>query len=248
MDGEAVRELRDGFRSPQTIQPGDDGFIARPDDWALVDPKSLIAPGPTAEALKVYTLAAVRDYVVANRDGVALEKTVIHVVSPQIVRLSGPLQERARNRETYVEATAQNLTDGFLGKFMALDEFIVGLMTRFVNTDELKAVLRLFGTVKHEGVKTLADDGITQTVTAKAGIALVSEAQVPNPVTLRPFRTFREVEQPASLFVLRVNGASTGTVTAGLFEADGVAWRIDAVERIARWLRVEALSTVAILA
>ena len=236
MDGTFVTELSDHFAEP--IQIGK-GFIARPNTWTVVDELSLVHPGPTPEPLKVYSLASVRDYLVANRDKLSLADVVVHVVSPQVVRVVGPLLERSRNRELYLEAQAVNLTDNFIGRSLAIEDFIVGLQTRFVSTDDLKSVLRLFGNVKHEGVKTLTDDGVSQTVTAKAGITLVENATVPNPIALAAFRTFREVEQPASLFVLRVSGASNGQLTAALHEGDGGAWRITAVENIARWLRVE---------
>lgn len=241
-DGSFVRELAERIANPRI----DGGLIVTPPNWSVGDPAAYIKPGPTAESLKVYSLSAVRDYIVANRDALALGKLIVHVVSPQIVRLSGPLLERARNREAYVEATAQNLMDNFTGKWMAHDEFIIGLQTRFVANDDLRAVVRLFSNISHEAARTSQDDGISQTVTAKTGIALKAEIPVPNPIALIPFRTFREVEQPPSLFALRVNQ----TAQVGMFEADGGAWRIVAVEHIARWLRVNipAESDIAVLA
>lgn len=244
MDGDAVKELAARFREPREIN----GFIVRPHDWVMDDPVARIAPGPAAEALAVYTLGALRDYLTANRDALDVARLVVHVVSPQLVRLVGPIQARARNREAYVQAQAANLTDNFLGKFMAIDEFIVGLQTRFADEGARADVLRLFGNVKHEGVKTLSDDGVTQTVTAKAGVVLANDVAVPNPVTLTPYRTFREVLQPASPFALRVNGSASGALSVGLFEADGGAWRITAVERIRGWLAAELPDTVAVLA
>jgi len=64
-----------------------------------------------------------------------------------------------------------------------------------------------------------------------------------------PFRTFREVLQPASPFVLRVQaGAQGGLPTVGLFEADGGAWRLSAVEGIRGWLAHELPDSIAVLA
>jgi hypothetical protein len=220
-----------------------------PPGWTVADPAAYIKPGPTAEPLAAYTLAAVSDYLAANRDALDLLKLVVHVVSPQIVTISGPIMERARNREVYVKATALNLADGFLGKFTSHEDFIIGLQSRFVESVERAAVLRAIGTIKNESVKSVSDDGITQTVQAKAGTVMVAEAAVPNPVTLAPYRTFREVEQPASAFVLRANqGRPGGLPEVGLFEADGGAWRIVAVERIALWLRTSLPEGVAVLA
>ena len=76
------------------------------------------------------------------------------------------------------------------------------------------------------------DDGVTQTVSSASGVVLVKEEKIPNPVTLAPFRTFSEIEQPESSFVLRVN--DRGRV--GLFEADGGSWRNTAMLRIKEYL------------
>lgn len=230
MDGTFVKELAERTATPGQLTSPD--LAVLPAGWTIHDPAKFVAPGPAADALKVYSLGAVRDYLAANRDTLDLSKLVVHVVSPQVVRLLGPLQERARNREVFVEATAQNLTDGFLGKWMASDEFIIGLQTRFEGSEARTGVLKLFSNISHEAVRTSQDDGITQTVTAKSGIALKTEAPIPNPIDLVPFRTFREVAQPVSLFALRVNQS----MQVGMFEADGGAWRLEAVNSIAAWL------------
>ena len=57
-------------------------------------------------------------------------------------------------------------------------------------------------------------------------------------VTLQPLRTFLEVEQPCSDFLLRVG--KNGEIT--LPDADGGAWKLDAKRKIASWL-AHALST-----
>ena len=74
-----------------------------------------------------------------------------------------------------------------------------------------------------------------------------AEAAVPNPVTLAPFRTFRDVAQPASLFVLRVQGGGE-TPNVALFEADGGAWRLAAIENIKKWLEENITGEVEVLA
>lgn len=239
MDGEAVKELAQRFRAPMEMT---DGVIARPNDWALVDRDTIAGPTPTT--IKVYTLGALRDYLVANRDRLDLATLVVHVVSSQIVRVESALHDTLRTRECYLQAEASNLTDGFLSKWLSIEEFVIGLQARFVDNDDRRKVLALVGNIKDESVKTANDDGITQTVTAKTGVALVATAVVPNPVALRPFRTFREVTQPESPFVLRMQTGPSGA----LFEADGGAWRLNAVEAIRKWLAAELPSTISVLA
>jgi hypothetical protein len=54
-------------------------------------------------------------------------------------------------------------------------------------------------------------------------------------VRLAPWRTFREVAQPVSSFLFRVQKAGDLPQFA-LFEADGSAWKLEAVANIARML------------
>jgi len=61
-----------------------------------------------------------------------------------------------------------------------------------------------------------------------------------NPIRLRPYRTFREIEQPASLFVLRLQKGRDGELPrAALFEADGGQWKLEACQAIKHWLDME---------
>lgn len=233
MEGAVVKEIAGLVKQP--VEIGD--FIAKPEGWAIVDPASAIAPGPQAQALPLSTLGSVRDYVAANKDALKLDGIAAHVVSPSIVRLIGPLSDRSRTREVFVTAGAQDMTDGFLGKFMSLEDFILGLQIRFADADDRKKVLSLLSNVKNETVKSAMDDGMTQVVQAKSGVALVSEVSVPNPIMLCAYRTFRDIVQPSSLFVLRVQaGPQGGLPQVGLFEADGGAWKLQAIERIREWL------------
>ena len=73
----------------------------------------------------------------------------------------------------------------------------------------------------------------------KTGIASKGEAVVPNPVRLRPFRTFVEVEQPESAFVFRMRQDSDDGVECAVFEADGGAWKNAAMENIKKYLQLE---------
>lgn len=78
---------------------------------------------------------------------------------------------------------------------------------------------------------TTLDNGVTQTVEARKGVALMGNVQVKPRVTLKPFRTFLEVEQPESEFILRLN--DSGEIN--LIGADGGAWKLEAVRNIAAY-------------
>lgn len=245
MDGEAIGAIIQQVKKP--FQVGD--YLARPGDWVLEDPVALIKPEPTAKALQVSTLGAVRDYLTANKDALALGTLQVHVVSPNTVHVLGPLSARSRTRETVLAANAGDLVGEFLGKFTTLEDFILGLQVRFADADDRKKILGLLSSVKHETVKTAMDDGMTQVVQARAGVALISDVAVPNPVMLTGIRAFRDVVQPSSLYVLRVHGGPQGGLPqVGLFEADGGAWKLSTLERVREWL-VDALpKDIAVLA
>lgn len=245
MDGAAIENILGAAKAPRELS----GFILRPADWVAEDPAALVKPGPAAKTLGVATLGAVRDYIAANKDALDLTKLAVHVVSPSSVHVLGPLDVRSRTRETFLAAVAGDLTDGFLGKYMSLEDFIVGLQVRFADADDRKRVLSLLSNVKHETVKTAMDDGVTQVVQARAGVALVSDVAVPNPVLLCGLRAFRDVVQPSSLYVLRVAGGRTGGLPeVALFEADGGAWRLQTIARVREWLVAALPKDVAVLA
>jgi len=245
MDGDAVHAILNAAREPRLIG----GLSYRPTDWTVEDPAALIKPGPTAKTLTVSTLGAVRDYLTANHDSLVLDDLVVHVQLPNGVAVLGPLDARTRVREQYLWAAVANLTDAWIGTYMPIEAFLVGLQTRFVDADDRAVVLRLLSGVKSSSVKTALDDGMTQIVEARAGVALVSDVAVPNPVTLTGFRTFRDVVQPSSVYVLRVKDGQNGKLPeVALFEADGGAWQLQAIARVRDWLKEALPADVAILA
>lgn len=64
-------------------------------------------------------------------------------------------------------------------------------------------MLKVVGNIQEDNVKNVEDDGISQAVVAKIGVASVGNVEVPNPVSHVPFRTFVEVNQPVSIFRMK---------------------------------------------
>lgn len=260
MNGEAVKELAAQFAAPQFT---DDGMHAFPPNWQIRHINEIVKPEPAkpaAKALQVSTLGALRDYLKANRDKLDLSTLMVHVETPNRVTVGSALREPARDRELYITATAQDMTDGFVGKFQSTDEFNIGLMVRFLPpvgpndvTNQRDALIAMVSSVRTEQSTDAIDDGITQRLEARAGVALKSHQQLPNPVTLAPFRTFRDILQPSSPFVLRAQADAGEMPELCLFEADGGAWKLIAIQRVHDWLKTElaadsATAVVAIVA
>lgn len=210
----------------------------------LFDPRK---PEPSATTLEINTLQGIVDYITGLDEA---DGPVIHIVSEDQVNIITPATGHFKQRDKLVSATCDPVlgkTFSF-GQYVDTESFNVALQSLFVMTDELELVLRVVGNIRDEAVKTVADDGVTQTVTARAGIAKIEEVSVPNPVTLQPYRTFREIEQPASQFILRMRSGQSGQKpTCALFEADGGKWKLTAIERIKEWLG-EKLADATIIA
>ena len=89
-------------------------------------------------------------------------------------------------------------------------------------------LLDLLSRMTNENSVSTNDNGVTQTVEARQA-SPHAVVEIKPRVMLRPFRTFLEVEQPESEFLLRVDPDEG----IGFFEADGGIWKLEAKKNIA---------------
>jgi hypothetical protein len=227
----AVQAIKDSTKTE--ILPMEDlDYVTRP---VFIPPAE-----PAMDTLEFHTLNGLLAYVKANPDG--LEDYSLHIVDETSVEYIGPIFGRHAQRMIAARATAQAILGDEcfrFGTYYEVEEFVIKLSTLFVQEDELGQVIKLVGNIKEEKVRNTEDDGISQRVLARAGVASVAEVRVPNPVILRPYRTFREVEQPPSPFLLRLRGGREGGLpSCALFEADGGGWKLEAIQDIESYLNV----------
>lgn len=191
---------------------------------------------PKASSIEMKTLTSLVDYIKSGVDGMG-EKMIIHVTSPTQVQLYSALDEY-RIREKLIEVNAM-IPEFSYGRYMDHESFCIMLQAKFLDDPESdrSKILRFAGTVEDGTVAQYSDDGTTQKATVKTGIASKGDEIVPNPVSLRPFRTFHEVKQPKSEFIFRMR--SERGVECALFEADGGAWKNAAMKSIKEYLEVE---------
>lgn len=149
----------------------------------------------------------------------------IHIEGPTGVEVFTRLDALAL-RSTPYEAVCRdvNFKEGWRDQQSA----IIELRSRFIPTVDSAYLLDLISRINNEEGVQSNDNGVSQTVTAKKGVSLMTTEQVKPRIKLQPFRTFREVEQPESEFILRLD--DSGRI--GLFEADGGIWKIEAKENI----------------
>lgn len=199
--------------------------------------KPLPSPEPEPKPLTFHTLSGFAAFV-TKQHGVDFETCMIHVVDHAHVELRDDLSGEFKQRACFAAAKPFPLSGFPFGRMMGIEEFVVGLQSCFVQDEKTAKVLSVVGNVKAEQVTTVVDDGVSQEVTALAGVAHVARIVVPNPVQLRPFRTFQEIEQPSSCFVLRMKReGESGYPTVGLFEVVDNFWQVCAVGRIEAFLK-----------
>ena len=78
---------------------------------------------------------------------------------------------------------------------------------------------------------TMNDNGIATSVVTQKGVALQSNEAIRPIVKLRPYRTFQEVDQPESPFLIRINERRILFI-----EADGGMWKLKARETVKEFL------------
>ena len=221
---------------PQTLTEGIRTFVDKPMHM-LVDEIAADTP------LHTNSLSSVADYIKSNADFDALAsdgRKIIHVEDEKTVWLYTEMNS-FKKRSALLLASAWVSSFPF-GQWLSLENFIISVQANFVADEHRDELLSFVATVKQDTGVEQQDDGVTQKVTTRSGVSLSRTSKVPNPITLRPFRTFSEVEQPESSFVFRIKAEEGCGVKAALFAADGDAWRHDAILKIRDYFQTHVIA------
>lgn len=213
-----------GMKKPEIIEAC--GHTYSDKDLVILDGENY------ASCIDLSTLNSLMRYIGSGIDKMK-GKQIIHVVSPTEVQMYSELDEN-RKREKLIRVRA-DIPDFQFGYFMNKESFTIAVQSKFIPTEDRDIILKFSGTVEKGSVTSYGDDGVSQKATVKTGISSKSDAIVPKPVTLEPYRTFLEVPQPKSDFVFRMK--DSGEVQCALFEADGGAWKNKAMENVANYIR-----------
>lgn len=205
---------------PHTVCAGGYKYSDKP--LTLIDP-------PHISKLTFRTLKGFADVIRNEKDNFT-ELTV--AVGENYTYTFTDFVEADRERDFPYRAEA-DIPQFEFGRYMPYENMMIALKSKFVPTDELNELVKLLGTITEENRTAISDDGFTQSVNVKQGIALIGNKAVNPIVKLKPFRTFVEVEQPESEFLIRLRQGGE----VALFEADGGAWKLEARHNIAECLR-----------
>lgn len=186
---------------------------------------------PKVGTIRLHTLSGLvnalkKEY--ANFDG----PIIVDVDCEEFVKVYSAISACDRSREIPYDVTAELIEMPF-NRRLDYETMMITLKSKFVETPELLELVKLLGTITEENSATSSDDGFTQSVIVRKGIAMKEGKAVKPIVKLKPYRTFNEVEQPESEFLVRL---SDGAQVA-LYEADGGAWKLQARHNVAEYLK-----------
>lgn len=137
---------------------------------------------PRAEELLTNTLSSIVDYIKQRVDEKSLSSNryIIHIQSPYAVKLHKEMNID-KVRDCLISASFDKCRYQF-GQFMDVERFIINLQSCFVQDENTAKLLSFVANIKDDTSVMQEDDGVTQKVTARAGISLAKSVKAPNPV------------------------------------------------------------------
>ena len=202
------------------------------------DKELLLVKEPTVKTIEFNTLRGMTEVLKEEINNFS-STIIVNVRSHNKVEIHSGIACSDRSREQPYVCNAELISINF-DRWLDYETMMIMLKSRFVETPELLAVIQLLGTITDEKSAQAMDDGFTQTVVVRKGIALKDNKIVKPIVKLKPYRTFNEVEQPESEFLLRLSDGGS----VALFEADGGAWKLEARHNIAAYIKEQLADLV----
>lgn len=209
---------------PEIIEVEDREYILKGRDPAIV-----IYPDP----IHINNLSGIIDYCSQDPEGIGT--FMIHVLDYNQVNVYIPMGGPFNLRPVLVKSTCRS--NGFeFGRQYDYESFLIAVHTCFVPNEDRDYILKFISSVRVDANSKVEDDGISQTLTAKMGVSsLVKDIPIKNILNLKPYRTFTEIDQPESVFVFRMKVKDNAPVFS-VHEADGAAWKQEAVSRISGYV------------
>lgn len=217
--------------TPEVITILDDTYVAYKGELKRYEKHEL----PKPDSTKIFSLNGLIDFIHADVDKFFAkedERCIVIVESPTEVAVLTPCKGQQNGRHTlaFCKYEAPRI---MFNNYMPAEDLGIMVQTNFVEDNNRDTILKILRNMTEEQSLQTADDGVSQRVTIKQGVKEIDSTVFKNPAFLRPLRTFTEVAQPCSPFVVRFKENQQ----AALFESDGGAWRVEAVQFIGAYLK-----------
>lgn len=185
------------------------------------------------------TLTGVVDFLEANIDGHDKTELFINIQAPGELVIFKKHDSKKKERDIIAGAdcfTPAIYDDhGFLDNYQDIESALVGLRTRFENTPDREKIIKLLGNIVDKNEVETGDDGMTQSTVTRKGIAMREKEEVPLMLELIPYRTFPEIDQPSSWYIIRLRSGEQG-VSVAIYEVKDNQWKVKAMQRIKDYL------------
>lgn len=190
-------------------------------------------PIDEARTFNLCSLSATVDFIRSNLESKKFQLPFIVRIDDGKVNVYSGLNDRlGRNCLSYTQPMLPNIE---FGRYMSMERFIIQLKTCFVEADNLNRLVAMVSTITDKSEVKVEDDGFSMTVSQTSGTAIkkAEELHINPIVRLTPYRTFCELKQPESKFLLRVREGGE----MALYEADGGVWKLEVQGKISEYLR-----------
>lgn len=193
---------------------------------------------PRPSSLGMSTLDGISDYIDKNLDDVNAENCIIVIDTYDHITVYSPVEGDENDRHKIAVSSCNGVDIFNFGEYLEQEDFIISFSSLFCETPDKEKILAAVATMQILDEVSGDDNGLTTARKASNNVLCgVDEAEMPKTVvTLKPFRTFREVDQPESAFIFRYRKGRHGLPEIALFEADGGAWKLEAKSRIKAYL------------
>ena len=183
-------------------------------------------------------LATVSGLIAAYKSGVddlPTADVAFRIDGPTIVAIQSLRSDDFGRRHIF--ATAQHKEEsGFLfGKYYTPEDFLIAFRAGFLFNENAVKIQTLCSSLSAESGVSVSDDGMSQTITVRQGAVTRTAVELPPEIPLIPWRTFREVNQVESKFLIRMKAVKDSLPLIAIFEIDG-KWKLDVVESISAYI------------
>ena len=229
---EAIEKIQE-LAQPIIHEQNGKSFCIRKDGIQQIFPEK-----NTPDTLDLYSLDSLVKMI--KTEAVKSYKPPIYVTIPthlKAICFAQPLGDTKRyQRPEMYAAHATNIPGWEECVQLPFEEMQIALRTQFQETADTNYALKLLSDITTGAKITFNDNGIATSVVTQKGISLQSNEAIRPIVKLKPYRTFQEVEQPESTFLIRISERGIRFV-----EADGGMWKLQARNNLKGYLE-EALA------
>lgn len=225
--------------TPVTVEVNGQHFAVKPDGTLGEPVRPVIPIAPVATpVLTLSTLTGLVSTFVANVDKFSDKgASAVQVESFDSVALVSLEADEWGRRHVWARAKSAEINPFKFNEYLDAEVFLISAQAGFMPIDgHYTNMLKLCSSLKAGSSVQVADDGYSQKVVIQEGGVQHGEVELPPRVSLRPYRTFREVDPIESDFLLRFKAQKDALPVVALIPVDAGRWKTDTAMMVRDWL------------